>query len=452
METNNSKKSNKKVWGGVITGILIIVIGVAGFLYQNPLEGYNFPEPDKLNDNDFIYGSTAAMSDINYFSRVKNSLTVDKKSFVEADLTAMKLRIYIDGELNKEIEIKSKGKEGSWWETPAGIYKIEAKKKNHLSSIGHVYQPWSMIFQGNFFIHGWPYYEDGTEVSSTYSGGCIRLSTADAEIVYNLTKVGMPVIVYESDVQNDSFKYIGQTPHVTAEKYLLADLKNDTILASQGISDQVPVASITKIMTALVATEYIHIEKNLTVNDYSMATTSKPRLKSGQVITVYDLLFPLLMESSNEAANVIADSMGKNYFVGLMNKKAQAINMKDTRFVDPYGGGDGNVSSAQDLYALAKYVLNNRRFVFNLSAGRVTTSVYGDPLYSDLQNFNTVPGLNSTFLGGKIGKTTAAGETYIGVYEETVQGEKRPIVVILLNSEDVYADSREMIRFLRDNY
>ncbi|PIP46640.1 MAG: hypothetical protein COX15_00070, partial [Candidatus Colwellbacteria bacterium CG23_combo_of_CG06-09_8_20_14_all_42_19] len=83
---------------------------------------------------------------------------------------------YEKGVFVNEFAILSKGKEGSWWETPAGLYKVQSKEKEHFSSFGRVYQPWSMAFQGNFFIHGWPYYPGGRAVESTYSGGCIRLA------------------------------------------------------------------------------------------------------------------------------------------------------------------------------------------------------------------------------------------------------------------------------------
>ena len=64
-----------------------------------------------------------------------------------------------------------------------------------------------MAFQGNFFIHGWPYEPDGTPVASTYSGGCIRMATDDAKKIYDMSTLGMPVLVYKSDFAPDGFRY-----------------------------------------------------------------------------------------------------------------------------------------------------------------------------------------------------------------------------------------------------
>src|SRR5882724_9446532 len=116
--------------------------------------------------------------------RVKDDFISQKESFIEADLTAMQLSVYENGAVVKQVPILTKGRPGSWWETPAGLYQVQNKETNHFSSFGHVYMPWSMDFQGNFFIHGWPYEPDGTPVSSAYSGGCIRLATDDAEKLY----------------------------------------------------------------------------------------------------------------------------------------------------------------------------------------------------------------------------------------------------------------------------
>ena len=394
--------------------------------------------------------------DAGYYDTVRSGFIATHKTFVDADLTNMKLDVYVDGAVATEVPIQTKGRPGSWWETPAGLYSIQAKKPNHFSSIGHVYQPWSMVFQGNFFIHGWPYEPDGTPVASTYSGGCIRLTTADAKTVYDLVSVGTPVLVTEEDFTPDSFSYPETAPadfsDVKADEYLVADLKDNAILAEKGIGDVRPIASVTKLVTALVSTEYIDLDKNITIKPDMIVPTSKPRLVADQKISVYNLLFPLLTESSNEAVEAIADTLGKKYFVSLMNAKAKAINMPNTAFVDPSGAGAGNVSTATDLFSLLKYIYTNRSFVLNISSGKLKGSVYGDAYYTDLENFNMIPNATAEFVGGKIGKTTAAMETYAGVFNETIHGEVRPIAVIVLHSPDSYIDTAALLKHVEATY
>jgi lipoprotein-anchoring transpeptidase ErfK/SrfK len=465
--TSNPPFHRQKIPHLVWIAILVLVLGgMAFFSYRyllpltyadvSPVPSISAVEPAPVTEPLVVpvLAPVTAIVSADYYNRVRTGFVAEKKSFVDADLSTMTLRVYKEGAVALEVPIKTKGRDGSWWETPAGLYSIQAKQPNHFSSIGHVYQPWSMVFQGNFFIHGWPYEPDGTPVSSSYSGGCIRLTTDDAKAVYDLVTVGEPVLVSESDFTPDAFVYAKATPmlptEIAASQYLVADLKNNVILAQQGIDEQMPIASVTKLVTSLVGAEYIDLDKTTTITQEMLVPTSKSRLVLGQKITVYNLLFPLLTESSNEAAEAIARTLGKKYFVSLMNAKAKAIDMQHTAFEDPSGAGDGNVSTATDLFSLLKYIYTNRSFVFNISSGKLTASVYGDSYYTDLQNFNLVPNTTAKFVGGKIGKTTAAEETYVGVFNEKIQGEVRPIAVIVLHSPDSYVDTAALLKQIEE--
>src|SRR3989344_4038933 len=112
-----------------------------------------------------------------------------------ADLREMMIRFYRDGKLETEFPIVSKGKPGSLWETPTGSYHVKTKEENHYSSIGGVWMPYSMQFFGNFFIHGWPRYADGSPVPQGFSGGCIRLSEEDAKKLFSLVTISTSLFV-----------------------------------------------------------------------------------------------------------------------------------------------------------------------------------------------------------------------------------------------------------------
>lgn len=456
MENTHQSFFEKKLplWVIAVLFLFIATVGAALFFYLRTTH-YNYTINIPQAKNSFLtlnYGPTQALASSDYFSKVKDSFITSQANFIEADLSNMSLRVYKEGKVVKEVPIRTKGREGSWWETPAGLYKIELKEPNHFSSMGKVYQPWSMIFQGNFFIHGWPYHADGTPVASTYSGGCVRLSTEDAKAVYELAVTGMPVLVHEKDFAPDNFTYPKQLPTLSAQNYLIADLMSDEVLLGKNITTKAPIASITKLVTGLVTAEYINLDNEITISESAIVPTSKPRLKAGERVSVYNLMFPLLMESSNEAAESIARTQGRIRFVELMNKKAAAVGMKDTVLTDPAGSDAGNISTPEDLFALAKYLYNNRSFLLKITAGNITSSAYGVPLYSDLKNFNKVPGVTDTFVGGKIGKTTAAQETYMGVFDIVVEGKKRPIVFITLGSEDVYKDIASMVNYIHQEY
>jgi hypothetical protein len=426
----------------VVMVFIFAVLGSLAFIFfRNTTLNYtiHLPAVPTAEQVAFTYGEQPALSDPDFFGEVKEKFISEGTDFIEADLSAMTLRVHKDGEQVLEVPIDSKGREGSWWETPAGLYKISSKEKAHFSSLGHVWMPWSMNFQGNFFIHGRTYYPDGTLTSKEFTGGCIRLSTEDAEKVYGLIDTGTPVLVFEHSFSTDDFSYEDEAgPRITAPSYLSADLGNNRVFASKDATKVVPIASITKLMTALVATEYISLDASATVPQEALVHTSKPRLKAGSQYRVYELLFPLLMESSNESAETIARHYGREKFIRHMNEKATAIGMTRTHFEDPSGVSSENTASAEDLFMLAKYIYNNRSFIFNITSGTIRSSAYGESGFTDLQNFNNFTG-NEFFFGGKNGKTSGAQETNLSVFEFPVGDTTRPVVSIVLGS--IYADT-----------
>ncbi|MES2436381.1 MAG: L,D-transpeptidase family protein [Patescibacteria group bacterium] len=437
---------------GALLVVQLSIFAVVFWAYRMTTAEYLLPVSPNSVKAEFAYGSRPGLMNADYFKEVKDTFVQEQASFIEADLSAMLVRVYKEGVMVKEVKILTKGREGSWWETPAGIYKIESKSKNHFSSFGKVYQPWSMAFQGNFFIHGWPYYPDGTPVASAFSGGCIRLADEDAKAIYDLAEKNMPVLVFEKDFAPDSFSYNAKKPDLSATNYLVADLKNNYVFLEEGVDAEVPIASVTKLMTSLVAAEFINIDNEITITESMIASTSKPRLFPGQKVSIYNLLFPLLMESSNEAAEAIARSAGRDRFLGLMNQKTTALGMSHTSLTDPAGFQPTNISTARDLFQLSKYLYNNRSFILKLTAGQVTNSAYGNSQFTNLQNFNAIPGINAKLIGGKVGKTTAARETAVLVYDMELQGEKRPIVIILLGSEDRSADAIKAVNYVKAIY
>lgn len=440
---------------GILLGVIIIaLVGASFFFFKNTTLNYTLTLPTVPTPHQvaLAYGEQPALSNPDFFGKVKQQFIDGKADFIEANLSAMTLRVYKKGLLSMEVPIDSKGREGSWWETPAGLYKINVKEKEHFSGIGHVWMPWSMNFQGNFYIHGRTYYPDGTLTSKEFTGGCIRLSTEDAAKVYAEISVGTPVLVFEQSFSPDSFVYQNEKgPSLDAGAYLTADLRNNHVFASKNSTEKVPIASITKLMTALVATEYINLDNTATVPKDAIVYTSKPRLKAGDKYTIYQLLFPLLMESSNEAAETIARYYGRSSFIQHMNEKAASIGMMNSHFADASGASAENVSTAEDLFMLAKYIYNNRSFIFKITSGKVEGSAYGSNGFSDLGNYNDFVG-NPVFIGGKNGKTTAAQETNISVFEFSSGQTKRPVALIILGSPDEKAESETLFNFIKTHF
>ncbi len=194
----------------------------------------------------------------------------------------------------ENIPIISIGKPDSYYETLGGAYENDYKIRNHFSSIGHVYMPWSVHVFGNFFIHGIPYYENGTKVSSTYSGGCIRLSDEDAEKVYTFITQGTPIIV-TSGTEYDFFPTATTTASISS-------------------------MDMTRYMAAVVSLEV------LTQDDQIYDPSS------GTYTTRRKLLPRLINQKDTAVIKTLALSRGDATFLGYMNQKAKSLGLTNTTF------------------------------------------------------------------------------------------------------------------------
>ncbi len=183
-----------------------------------------------------------------------------------------------------------------------------------------------------------------------------------------------------------------------------------------------------------------------------LAAMIEEGLVTDEAVQEFDqLLFPLLLESSNESAEALARVAGRERFIKLMNDKARAIGMTDTRFADPSGISASNISTAEDIFTLAKYIESNRSFIFKLTAGDLTTSAYGAPSFPNLQNLNDF-GADPRFLGGKVGLATLAGETAVYVFRVNIAGEERRVALVLLGASDRVSDARLMLDYITTQF
>ena len=392
------------------------------------------------------YGVQMSFSQPNFFSETRDAFIAQSKTFVEADLATMQLRYFKEGVLELQVPIIAKGAKGSWLETPAGLYEVQSKKEARYSSFGQMYTPWSVAFQGNFIIHGWPYTENGAKVPSDFPGGGIRLSDTDAEKIFNLVELKTPILVHAAPSAPDTFLYEPKIPELDTPHYLIADVESNTVLASSDLDSVAPIASLTKLMTALVAAEYINLDARVRVAQPTFVQSLIPRLNGLGTVSMYSLLQLLLVESSNEAAEVIAAQVGRAEFISHMNEKAASIGLSHTHFSDPSGLSAGNTSTVRDLLGLITYIYNTRQFIVDLTANQDLPTAYISGEFGTLSNFNEVKGLEN-FIGGKVGETTAAGQTSVTLHKIKVKGVERVIAIVLLGSDSRNADVKELLGY-----
>lgn len=213
--------------------------------------------------------------------------------YIVVHLDTMTLDLANGSTILETFPVISQGKPGSYYETIGGEYSNDYKLPNHFSSIGHVYMPWSIHVFGNFFIHGIPYYPDGTKVSSTYSGGCIRLSDEHAKRVYDFIQKGTPIIITRGD--KDSFE---KTPIERTTRTQM---------------------DMTRLMVAAISLEVLTQDNPITGLDGEKTTRRK-------------LLPKLLVEGNDDVGALYAQALGERQFVSMMNSKAQALGLTNTFF------------------------------------------------------------------------------------------------------------------------
>lgn len=238
-------------------------------------------------------------------------------------------------------------------------------------------------------------------------------------------------------------------PKVTARAYIATDLKTGETIIENNTGLIAPIASVSKLMTALIAKEQMDLQKTVIVSRDAYNTYGyQGSLALGEKIRLYDLMYPLLMESSNDGAEVFADAYDKGHdaFMAEMNKKAQSIGMIDTYYEDPSGLNPKNVSTVEDLAKLGKYIYENHPDIYDIT--RVRSYSILKHTWNNKNRF-----LNyDTFLGGKNGYIDESKKTTVSLFNiPMAKGGMRSIIVVLLKSDDREGDAVKILNFLKRN-
>lgn len=199
-------------------------------------------------------------------------------------------------------------------------------------------------------------------------------------------------------------------PSVEARAYTVVNASTGEVLASAHPDEQLPVASITKLMTVVVALEHLQPSEEVTVTAQA-AHVGEERipLRAGQVVSVQDLLEGALIQSANDAADALAAAASGGHialFVEWMNEKAQALGLHETHFVRPDGlDAPGHVSSARDVAVLAQVAMHSP--VVRAIVREQTATIENGKV--ELHTWNDLLGVFPGLVGVKTGHTDAAG-------------------------------------------
>lgn len=232
-----------------------------------------------------------------------------------------------------------------------------------------------------------------------------------------------------------------EQPGLSAQAYVLMDADTGETVAARLPDQKLPCASTTKLMTALVVLETLPLDASVQVTEtHVRAEGSRMYLRTGETVSVSDLLYGLLLASGNDAALALADAAAgsTDAFAAKMNEKAAALDMRNTHFTNPSGLHDpDHYSTARDLALLMAAAMQNEAFV--QITGTREAVLTGRTVVNHNKLLHRVPGVD----GGKTGFTKAAGRCLV----TTAMRNGRRLIAVTLNAPDDWRDHEALYTY-----
>ncbi len=241
---------------------------------------------------------------------------------------------------------------------------------------------------------------------------------------------------------------VGNAVAISAQTAALVDVESGRVLYTKNERQQMKIASLTKIMTAIVAIENADLNSIVkTSNKASGVEGSSIYLKVDEKMKLHDMLYGLMLRSGNDAATAIAEHVSGSMedFVVKMNEKAVEIGMTNTKFTNPHGldWGEGNYSTAADMGTLLAYCLRNPVFkeIVSTKVKKVPWDgeEYDRIFYNKNKMLNLYPGGD----GVKTGYTVRAGRCLAS----SASRDNWQLATIVLNAPDWWRDSSNLLDY-----
>lgn len=237
----------------------------------------------------------------------------------------------------------------------------------------------------------------------------------------------------------------------SSESYIIMDQESSRIFEGKKINKIKSVASISKIMTAIVVLENTDVNKRVIIGkEIDKAYGSGIYIKKEEKIKIIDLLYGLMLRSGNDAAAALAfhTSGSIDKFVEKMNEKAQQLGMKNTTFNNPSGLDEekGNYSTSYDMAILTNYAMQNKLYkkIVSTKKHKITTNLNTYIWYNKNKLLNTYPFTT----GGKTGYTTNAKRTLV----TTSSKNNLNLVIVTLNDGNDFLNHKEGYEKIHNDY
>ena len=259
------------------------------------------------------------------------------------------------------------------------------------------------------------------------------------------------VIVFTFSLSLTDCTVFSKELEISADSAIAIDSSTNSVLYEKNAYIERPMASTTKIMTCVIACESGKLDDNVKISDemlYNAEGTSL-YLKSGDRITLKDLITGAMLESGNDCANAIAIHLSGSieHFCELMNDKAVMLGMTQTYFASPSGlDGNNHHSSAHDMAILASYAMKNS--IFAQIAGTTSSEVTVNGIIKTVNNHNKLLKLSENFIGVKTGFTKKAGRCLVSAYKYY----ENTIITVTLNAPDDWNDHLKLAEYAKKKY
>lgn len=232
-----------------------------------------------------------------------------------------------------------------------------------------------------------------------------------------------------------------------AQAYIAVNILDSSIIAEKNNNKVYPIASITKLMNAVISVEKIDMDKTITLNSAMLQPEGySPSLFLNLNVSAKNLLQASLIQSTNDASQALSYFVGNDKFIQLMNQKAKELNMNNTNFHDAYGMSSLNRSTASDLAKLLAYIYKNHPEILSITK---ENDFWLPSPAGKLLKFQNVNNLYSypEFIGAKSGYIPEAKQTLASVAE--VNG--KPVAIVLLHSTNRKTDALKIVDWIKNN-
>jgi D-alanyl-D-alanine carboxypeptidase len=242
-------------------------------------------------------------------------------------------------------------------------------------------------------------------------------------------------------------------PQTDAKAALIFDVNKNKLLYQKNSDWVLPIASLTKLMTALIVLENIDLEKIAVVSKEAVAAYGEQgNLVVNEEISVKNLLYALLMESSNDAAVALAQAVenktSKN-FVELMNQKAKELGLKNANFIDSTGYDPNNVATAREINQLVKYSLNYPIIWQIMKTPSIDLSSADGKINHHWVNTDKLLNRLPNIIGGKTGYTEEAQGCLVLVIE---QSPDNYLISVVLGAQERFLETEKLINWVEKAY